>query len=52
MWKEVEETDEERGSDAAKKKTHTMIQIGGLSTFSPLAARRRRSFFKGANVIW
>lgn len=27
----------------------TMIQIGGLSTFSPLAALRIKSFFKGAN---
>lgn len=26
-----------------------MIQIGGLSTFSPLAALRIKSFFKGAN---
>lgn len=28
-----------------------MIQQGGLSTFSPLAARNMRSFFKGANDI-
>lgn len=25
-----------------------MIQMGGLSTFSPLAALKMRSFFKGA----
>ncbi|KND97280.1 hypothetical protein QG37_06501 [Candidozyma auris] len=30
---------------------HTMIQIGGLSTFSPFAARKIRSFFKGSNGI-
>lgn len=28
-----------------------MIQIGGLSTFSPFAARKIRSFFKGSNGI-
>lgn len=26
--------------------------MGGLSTFSPLAALKRRSFFNGANVIY
>lgn len=28
-----------------------MIQMGGLSTFSPRAALKMRSFFKGANVM-
>lgn len=30
---------------------HTMIHTGGLSTFSPRAALKMRSFFNGAKVI-
>lgn len=31
-----------------------MIQIGGLSTFSPLAALNNKSFFNGSNegMFW